>query len=56
MKIAVTYDNGQVWQHFGKTENFKFYEVTESKVLHSEIINTGDGHLRRRRCAYGKQT
>ncbi len=27
MKIAVTYDNGSVFQHFGKTENFKIFEV-----------------------------
>ena len=26
MKIAVTYDNGSVFQHFGKTENFKIFE------------------------------
>ena len=29
MKIAVTYDNGNVFQHFGKTENFKVYEVED---------------------------
>ena len=29
MKIAVTYDNGNVFQHFGKTENFKVYELNE---------------------------
>ena len=29
MKIAVTYDNGNVFQHFGKTENFKVYQKTE---------------------------
>ena len=33
MKIAVTYDNGNVFQHFGKTENFKVYEVEDNKVL-----------------------
>ena len=27
MKIAVTYDNGQVFQHFGHTEQFKLYDV-----------------------------
>ena len=27
MKIAVTYDNGNIFQHFGRTENFKVYEV-----------------------------
>ena len=38
MKIAVTYDNGNVFQHFGHTENFKVYEVEDGKVVSSEII------------------
>ena len=29
MKIAVTYDNGNVFQHFGRTENFKVYEIED---------------------------
>lgn len=33
MKIAVTYDNGNVFQHFGKTENFKVYEVEDRKSV-----------------------
>ncbi|MEE3481163.1 MAG: NifB/NifX family molybdenum-iron cluster-binding protein [Lachnospiraceae bacterium] len=45
MKIAVTYDNGQVWQHFGRTENFKFYDVEDGTVVSSEVVNTeGAGH------------
>ena len=45
MKIAVTYDNGQVWQHFGKTESFKIYEVADGKVISSKIVSTnGQGH------------
>ena len=45
MKIAVTYDNGQVFQHFGRTENFKVYEVENQKVVSSEIIGSnGTGH------------
>ena len=45
MKIAVTYDNGNVFQHFGKTENFKVYEVEAEKVVSSEIIaSNGTGH------------
>ena len=31
--IAVTYDNGQVFQHFGHTEQFKIYEVEDGKVV-----------------------
>ena len=45
MKIAVTYENGQVFQHFGHTENFKLYEVEAGQVISSEIIPTnGSGH------------
>lgn len=45
MKIAVTYDNGDVFQHFGRTENFKVYEVEDNKVITSEIIGSnGIGH------------
>ena len=39
-KIAVTYENGQVFQHFGKTENFKVYEVEDNKVISSEVIGS----------------
>ena len=38
MKIAVTYDNGNVVQHFGRTEFFKVYEVEDSKVVSSEVM------------------
>ncbi|MBR1607948.1 MAG: peptidylprolyl isomerase, partial [Clostridia bacterium] len=45
MKIAVTYENGQVFQHFGHTEHFKVYEVEEGKVVSSQIIGSdGGGH------------
>lgn len=45
MKIAVTYDNGNVFQHFGKTEFFKIYQVENSQVVSSEIIcSNGSGH------------
>ena len=45
MKIAVTYENGQIFQHFGHTEQFKLYEVADGKVVHSMVMNTnGSGH------------
>ena len=45
MKIAVTYDNGNIFQHFGKTEFFKVYEVEDHKVIASEVIGSnGTGH------------
>ena len=44
-KIAVTYENGQVFQHFGHTEAFKIYEVEGDKVVGSEVIESnGVGH------------
>ena len=44
-RIAVTYDNGQVFQHFGHTEAFKIYEVEDNKVVNSEVIESnGVGH------------
>ena len=45
MKIAATYDNGNIFQHFGKTETFKVYEVEDNKVVSSEVIGSnGTGH------------
>ena len=45
MKIAVTFANGEVFQHFGHTEDFKLYEIEAGQVVSSEIINTnGNGH------------
>lgn len=44
-KIAVTYDNGQIFQHFGRTEQFKLYTVEDGAVVNEEIISTlGNGH------------
>lgn len=45
MKIAVTYDNGEVFQHFGRTESFKIYDVEDNKIISSEVISSnGTGH------------
>ena len=45
MRIAVTYENGQIFQHFGHTEQFKLYDVTDGKITSSEVVNTnGSGH------------
>ena len=44
-KIAITYDNGQVFQHFGHTETFKLYEVEDGKFLSSRLLaSNGSGH------------
>ncbi len=45
MKIAVTYENGNVFQHFGKTQFFKVYDVENQQVISSEVIGSnGAGH------------
>ncbi len=45
MRIAVTYDNGQVFQHFGHSERFKVYDVEEGRVTLATTVNTnGSGH------------
>ncbi len=45
MKIAVTYDNGNIFQHFGRTENFKVYDIEDGKIVSSEVIGSnGVGH------------
>ena len=45
MRIAVTYEEGQVFQHFGHTEAFKLYEVENGLVTDTSVIgNDGAGH------------
>ena len=45
MKIAATYEHGNIFQHFGRTENFKVYEVEDGKVVSSQVIGSdGMGH------------
>lgn len=45
MKIAVTYENGIVFQHFGHTPAFKIYTVENKEIINSEVVETaGSGH------------
>lgn len=45
MKVAVTYENGTVFQHFGHTEQFKVYEVIDGAVVKAQVVGTnGSGH------------
>ncbi len=45
MKLAVTYQDGQVFQHFGHTEQFKLYEIVEGAVRSSQVVSAnGAGH------------
>lgn len=45
MKIAVTYEAGLVFQHFGHTAAFKLYDVENGQVVSSQVVDTnGSGH------------
>ena len=45
MKVAVTYDNGDVFQHFGHTSQFQMYEVEDGRAEGGEVVDTnGSGH------------
>ena len=45
MRIAVTYENGNVFQHFGRTEQFKIYDAEDGKIVNEQVIsNDGYSH------------
>ena len=45
MKIAVTYENGNIFQHFGHTEQFKLYDIDGDKIVNAQVVGTdGSGH------------
>ena len=45
MRIAVTYENGNIFPHFGRTEQFKLYDVADGRITASRVVGTdGQGH------------
>ena len=45
MKIALTYENGQIFQHFGYNEQFKTYEIQDGTIKNTQIVEkNGSGH------------
>lgn len=45
MRVAVTYENGNIFQHFGHTEQFKFYDVEGNEIKGEQVVDTmGSGH------------
>ncbi len=45
MRIAVTYENGEIFQHFGHTEQFKVYDIENGEITNQQILFTmGSGH------------
>lgn len=45
MRVATTYDNGNIFMHFGRSEQFKIYDIQDGKVLNEQVVGTGGtGH------------
>ena len=45
MRVAITHENGEIYQHFGHTAEFKVYDIENDNIIHSEVIATnGSGH------------
>lgn len=45
MRVATTYDNGNIFMHFGRSEQFKIYDIQDDKVLNEQVVGTGGtGH------------
>ena len=45
MRIAVTYENGEIFQHFGRTEQFGIYDVENKEVVMKQVLpSDGIGH------------
>ena len=45
MRLAVPFDHGQIYGHFGRTAQFKLYDVTDGRIVSSAIVDTmGSGH------------
>lgn len=45
MRVAVTYENEYIFQHFGHTQQFKVYDIAEGDVVAEEVVDTnGSGH------------
>ncbi len=53
MKVAVTYENGEVFPHFGRTPQFKIYEVEDREVKTSQVIDTGETVHGEQGCGHG---
>lgn len=46
MKIAVTYQDGDIFQHFGHTEFFKIYDIENTDIVKTEIVSTNGSMAR----------
>ena len=45
MRVAVPFDHGKIYGHFGRTAQFKLYDLTDGRIVSSAIVDTmGNGH------------
>ena len=45
MRVAVTWENGEIFQHFGHTQQFKVYDIEDGGIKAEKIVDTnGVGH------------
>lgn len=45
MRIAVTYENGEIFQHFGHCRQFKLYDVENGAIVKEQyVLSGGSGH------------
>jgi predicted Fe-Mo cluster-binding NifX family protein len=45
MRIAVPYENGEIFQHFGRSEQFKLYDTEDGRIIGEQVVDTnGSGH------------
>ena len=45
MRVAVTYEDGMIFQHYGRAEKFKIFDVQDGKIIDSKVVDTmGKGH------------
>lgn len=45
MKVAVTYENGMVFQHFGKCQNFLVLNIENKQIKDRNLLSSdGNGH------------
>ena len=45
MKIAVCFENGQIFQHFGHTQTFKIYQIEDNSIQSTLLLDAPEsGH------------
>ncbi|MDD5936306.1 MAG: NifB/NifX family molybdenum-iron cluster-binding protein [Clostridiales bacterium] len=44
MRVAVSYDNGNIFNHVGDAKEFKIYDIEDGKIVSTEVLkSSGSG-------------